>query len=650
MDKGQYRPDIDGLRAVAVISVLIFHAFPTVLPGGFIGVDIFFVISGFLITGIIVRSLKFDRFSLAEFYGRRIRRILPALAVVLFASLALGWRIMLPEEFENLGLHTLASAAFAANLAFWFHADYFNPDAISNPLLHIWSLGVEEQFYLIWPLLLWAVFARNRNMVRTLAMVVGVSFIANLVLTQMAPTAAFYSPFTRAWELGIGGLIALLGTGIQKRLSPSSLNVVGVFGLAAILIGVFVISEELSFPGWWAVLPVAGSGALILAGPETPLSRTILSSPPFVFIGLISYPLYLWHWPLLSFAYLSGGEAPSAMIRAALLVLSIILATITYLALERPIRKLPITFLRSAGIVTPMMAAAVCGIALYITQGVPGRFDFLPSALVVRYDPTEGARHGECWLQKEHAFDAFEADCMPAEDDSVPSLLVWGDSHAARLYPGLVNVFSGEFSLGLLARSSCPPMLDVRGLCDENNDYVLSILKENPPDQVLIFAHWARRYEKVAPLDKKQLARLTAAIDDAVKQLTEIGVKKVLVLGPAPYWESYLPNIVKSKLQENGDTDSIPLWIGAEMLKPVSFQIDGHLKKKNWPKNTQYFSVIDMLCTDKGCRTYTPESNVELTTWDYGHLTTSGATFVARNVQQQMMQSSSGPSSAAGGN
>src|SRR5687767_11476762 len=324
-----YRPDIDGLRAVAVLAVLAFHAFPHAAPGGFAGVDVFFVISGFLISGIILEDLQRGRFSLADFYWRRVRRLFPALILVLLACLALGWLVLLPDEFSRLGKHVAAGAGFIANLAFWREAGYFDWSAELKPLLHLWSLGVEEQYYLVWPLLL--LFFRRW----TLGLIVGIgvlSFALNLYMTAKYPSAAFYLPMTRFWELLVGSFLAWKTT--EGRFG----NLKSACGAMLVIAGLVLLNGERAFPGWWALLPVLGTALLISAGPTAWVNRTILAHPAAVYVGLISYPLYLWHWPLLSFARVVEQGEPGALTKTVLLMASFVLAWATYQFVEKPIR------------------------------------------------------------------------------------------------------------------------------------------------------------------------------------------------------------------------------------------------------------------------------------------------------------------------
>jgi peptidoglycan/LPS O-acetylase OafA/YrhL len=329
----RYRPDIDGLRAIAVMLVVNFHAFPEAMPGGFIGVDIFFVISGFLITGIILRELDQQRFSLLAFYNRRIRRIFPALIVVLCATLVLGWLWMLPAAYAQLSTDVFASAAFFSNIALLLQSGYFDIESGKKPLLHLWSLGIEEQFYLFWPLIL-MLAARWRLSLLAVASVLGVaSFGLNVALIGPDPVATFYLPFTRAWELLAGATLACGWN--QLRHTSAASNWRAAAGVLLIAIAAGVLDSKSAFPGWWTVLPVGGA-ALMLSAPMAWGCRHLLASTAMVRIGLISYPLYLWHWPLLVFFGIVKFAPLTLLERALIVGLSFALAWLTYRLIEIP--------------------------------------------------------------------------------------------------------------------------------------------------------------------------------------------------------------------------------------------------------------------------------------------------------------------------
>jgi peptidoglycan/LPS O-acetylase OafA/YrhL len=349
----QYRQDIDGLRALAVLAVIGFHAFPHIIPGGFVGVDVFFVISGYLITGIIHTGLERGSFSIAAFYARRIRRIFPALIVVFAAILLLGWHVLLDDEFRQLGKHVAAGAAFLSNFVLWNEAGYFDGDSILKPFLHLWSLGLEEQFYILWPLMLMGAFWWKVAPARLAALIALSSFIACLCISGTSSVAAFYSPLTRAWELALGALLALSPKGawlpnsratwlahalmtLRTELYPDKLAWLGLF-----LIGIAVagLDHHTVFPGWWALLPTLGTVALLVAGPQAWVNARLLSHPTMVMIGLISFPLYLWHWPLLSLERIVSARQPSSGSVVVAVLVAFALAWMTYELIEMPVRR-----------------------------------------------------------------------------------------------------------------------------------------------------------------------------------------------------------------------------------------------------------------------------------------------------------------------
>lgn len=369
-----YRADIDGLRAIAVLFVVVYHAFPTLLPGGFIGVDVFFVISGFLISKIIFQEIDANRFSFIDFYSRRIRRIFPALIFIFICCFAFGWFTLLPHEFQQLGKHIASGATFISNFVLWSEAGYFDNTAITKPLLHLWSLGIEEQFYLLWPLVLWLAYKNHVGTIGLIISIVGVSFLLNIIFINSAPVGTFYSPATRVWELLLGALLACHKFfALFSSMRPPRLALFSIGGFGLLFLAVFLIDERKSFPGAWAVLPTLATAALIASGPKAIVNHKVLSNRVLVFFGLISFPLYLWHWPLLSFARIIEGESLTTNARTAILALSIALAWATYIFIEKPIRRGGRAAMKSIALVVTMLAVGYAGFNVYVRDGLPFR-------------------------------------------------------------------------------------------------------------------------------------------------------------------------------------------------------------------------------------------------------------------------------------
>ncbi|MEH2519016.1 peptidoglycan/LPS O-acetylase OafA/YrhL [Bradyrhizobium sp. AZCC 1610] len=371
-----YRPDIDGLRAFAVVSVVLYHAFPKVITGGYVGVDVFFVISGFLISKILFAEITEHRFTFRAFYGRRIRRIFPALAVCLVAVLAFGFISLMPSELAQLGKHVFFGAGFLSNIVLWSESGYFDHAASLKPLLHLWSLGIEEQFYILWPALLWMAFRMKARMGRLLAVLFLASFAINIALSINNIVDDFYLPVSRFWELLAGAGLAWWRPIV---LTSSARSWISFGGLTALLISVALFTPELRFPGWLALLPVAGAVAVILAGREAMVNRIVLSNRAVIFVGLISYPLYLWHWPLISYAYIIRlGKPPTPLMALGLVAASLLLAWATYRFVENPVRFGAHRHRRTQIVAACVAALGACGLAVWTKSGFPERFPLLP--------------------------------------------------------------------------------------------------------------------------------------------------------------------------------------------------------------------------------------------------------------------------------
>jgi len=357
----KYRPDIDGLRAIAVLAVVAFHAFPSWFKGGFIGVDVFFVISGYLISTVIFENLDKETFSFSEFYARRIKRIFPALIIVLIACLVFGWFALLADEYNQLGKHVAAGAGFISNIVFWNESGYFDNVSDTKPLLHLWSLGIEEQFYIVWPFLLWFAWKRNFNILTITVLVCIASFVLNIKGIKQDVVATFYSPETRFWELLSGSLLAWVTlykkdayTNLRNKIDGYLIsiiyrekqeadgntlsNVLSFFGLLLLSYGFWQINKELSFPGKLALVPVLGSVLIITAGTKTWINRTILSNKIAIWFGLISFPLYLWHWPILSFGRIIYNEVPTIRFKLIAVFVSVLFSWFTVQVIEKPFR------------------------------------------------------------------------------------------------------------------------------------------------------------------------------------------------------------------------------------------------------------------------------------------------------------------------
>ena len=504
---GAHRRDIDGLRAIAILTVLGYHARSAWLPGGFVGVDIFFVISGYLISGILFGGLQRSSFSFADFYARRIKRIFPALLLVLVSVSVFGWFALFTDEYQLLGKHVAAGAAFVANFVLWREAGYFDPAAQFKPLLHLWSLGIEEQFYLIWPPLLCLLAWRRIKPLPVLIAITLGSFALNVFWVGAHEARTFYWPATRLWELSLGGILACVHSGEAdaparrpERLGVSGANLIAAVGLALLLVSVGLLSDHQQFPGWRAALPTSGALLLIAAGPRSWINRVLLANPAMVFVGLISYPLYLWHWPLLSFQrLLAGGEEMPATKTLATLALALLLAWLTYRFVEQPIRTSRWRLRPSLALASGATLAGIIGL-LSFAQVIEPRSS--------RYDLEKiiGASglYAYPGPHLEILPDAGSANNQPVrmQGQSSQSVLFMGDSQVEQYYPRidwlLTNHPLETKSVIFSTSGGCPPLPHVHEnhmpQCEGLVERDIALARLPQVDTVVLAANWSRYF------------------------------------------------------------------------------------------------------------------------------------------------------------
>lgn len=526
----KYRPDIDGLRAIAVMSVVLFHAFPSGVPGGFIGVDIFFVISGYLISTIIYSSLERNSFSFAEFYARRIKRIFPALLLVLVSCYAFGWFTLFADEFGQLGKHIAGGAGFISNFVLWNESGYFDTTSEIKPLLHLWSLGIEEQFYIFWPFILWAAWKVRVNTLVATIIILAASFFLNIINVHSYPTETFYFPQSRAWELLFGSVLAYVTIhGYTKHISLRLRNIMSVAGIALLVHGFHAVKNS-GFPGWHAMIPCLGAVLIIMAGQQAWINNKILSSKPFVWLGLISFPLYLWHWPLLTFPRIIEGETPAWCIRAISVALSLILAWLTFYYVEKSLKGSRIklkTLILSVG----MLIMGSVGLATYMLDGIPKR------GSIVKYKEINKqytAITDFSLIQNETCLNRYTFEeakkyfwfCV-TNKDSNPSIVLLGNSYANHLYPGLVKSYPNKTILSI---GTCDPGMPdsstfADGPCSESKpkrqaDFIDGIIKNSGSVKTVIidFHHNPRTMDYF----KKLVSRIS--------YMQEMGIKVVIFI------------------------------------------------------------------------------------------------------------------------
>jgi peptidoglycan/LPS O-acetylase OafA/YrhL len=642
-----YRKDIDGLRAVAVLLVIGFHAFPNYFPGGFVGVDIFFVVSGFLISGLIFSAQQNDSFSFADFYARRIRRIFPSLGIVLAACAIFGWYILTPAEYALLGKGIAASAAFINNFVLLQEHDYFNATAELNPLLHLWSLGIEEQFYLVWPVLMVLAWRKKGGSLAAAKIIFLLSFGLNIVLTMTDRPAAFYLPVTRFWELMLGCILAI---GSFKHLVPSlpgAANrveeVASWIGLALVVLAVLLINSRVAFPGWWALLPTFGAALLIFAGGNVWLNHRVLGSPLLVYIGLISYPLYLWHWPILTFVRLFRVKEPTALMKGSCIVLAFILADLTYRFVEKPLRFGPTArSLKTAYSAAALAVIAIVGLALNRVDGLPLRFPVETQNMFRDYsiEARSAARARGCFLNPDNLSSQFDR-CDQHGRPEEKKIVVWGDSHAAHLVPGLDNLAKSlHFNLIQYTVSSCPPLFSFETAahqkkCSDAYDIVAEKIAALRPHSVIMAASWFQYY---MPSDG---GRIDESIRATVERLKSMGVQRIVGVGQFPHWTAspqrilgriYSPfaGLLNSVPQQVHDNKSLVVW-GA-------FDVERRLEAAFLGAGATFISPKATLCYDNGCHLLVPGSDGAPVGWDRNHLTVPASVHFIRANERAILE------------
>lgn len=531
-----YRADVDGLRAVAILPVVAFHAGLSWLPGGFVGVDVFFVISGYLIGAQVFRQSTSGTFRYLSFYARRLRRIVPALIALLVIFLAIGFLLLTPDELRELGKETVAAVFGASNLVFFLQADYFAPAADLTPLLHTWSLGVEEQFYIVLPILA-AVFIRvsKSSATKPLLVVTVLSMAASIVVTQTNPQAAFYLLPTRFWELSLGALIATTGIATSPKLRGALGQMVGLGGATLVVVAMVAYRPEIPFPGAFALLPTIGA-AMIIAARSSWLNGTILSNPVAVFIGKISYSWYLWHWPLFYFSHVLGIEG--AMASWILAALSFGLAVLSWRFVEQPFRRR--RGLADGPVVLRYVIAIACvaalGTLVFLQNGFINR---LPTDARIAAEDARRSQDDPCMLRR-GSVDVAPAGCQYATT-SGPTLAVIGDSHGASISPGFEKAAASQgLAFRQLTKTLCtaqwgyanvtPGLPDFPDECAEYQRLAFQQVEDDPNIKVVVLAaRWSAEQDLLAASDGSAVG-LETAMDSTLTRLQKLGKKVVLVM------------------------------------------------------------------------------------------------------------------------
>jgi peptidoglycan/LPS O-acetylase OafA/YrhL len=720
-DGHRIRNDIEGLRAIAVLSVLINHAFPKWLPGGFAGVDIFFVISGYLIGRHLLQDIRAGRFSFLRFYAKRARRIFPALTLLLISVWIAGWLLISAPEFEALGRHIVTGAFFSNNFLLWSESGYFDTTALDKPLLHLWSLGIEEQFYLIVPALLWIGTKGTTGSIRWVARLGGLSLLAGVILGDFDFPSSFYLLHTRFWELAVGVVLAQvelravayakhaeaiqsaskrdiaeilvfslavafcalvgIGSGDMRWEWNAVLGQIGL-GLAfltAIAICVLTIRYErreewnklnswfarhsvrfaaagsaagsilivtsmaklnsADWPGAKTLLPVLGAAFVIAAGPTAAFNK-LLAKRSMAFIGGISYPLYLWHWPLLVF-YRLQNPRPRAMEWAMLLAATLALSWLTKIVVEEPVRFGKLGFAvfkppRISLVILALVCAGFLGWRAIATDGSPTRFPPTLRAVAEwsEHNPDEQWRIGRCYY---HPGDdkAFSRECSPSKRPDVPLMLLWGDSHAADLYSGLMELESTTtFDIAQWTSAGCPPTVkpfssEFRN-CSQRRGAAMTKLGQLKPDIVVLGGAWELYLESGQTPDE-----IINTLSETIRWLKAQKANRVVIFGPGPTWMTSLP-VDLFRFMARSRSNEIPERLGS--VSDAIWNLDTAMAALAAAENVQYVSVVNFFCDKTGCLTVgdRTQSRPDLLYRDRDHVTVSGSKLLVAHSRSQL--------------
>lgn len=640
----KYRSDIDGLRALAVLPVILFHAGFTIFSGGYVGVDVFFVISGYLITGILLEDIKNGTFSIRDFYERRSRRILPALTVVMLVCIPAAQLWLTPKDLQEFYESVMAVSTFTSNILFMTQSGYFDTAAELRPLLHTWSLAVEEQYYIFFPLLLLGTW---RFGVKTVVCILGLIFVLSLTLAHWGsankPTEAYYLLLTRAWELMVGAFAAFyVAAGRPRDVNSKTASWLALSGFAAILISVFVYTDATPFPSLYTLLPVIGAVLIILFSARDTLSFRILSLAPVVFIGQLSYSAYLWHQPLLAFAKYRSLDEPPTLLMAGVVIASLALSYITWKFVETPFRKRH-THLKWYGLLLLIMISGAA-IGRYMAAA-PGVIDEKVRHLVAP-ERMFDSQAEQCTLEKDEPY--AQPACLAGYTESKRNMFLLGDSLAQSIYPELRDKLASRgINLMLLAYIRCVPLIDEEKLqtyksdnsylkrhiserCSHNKQQVNEILSRYPVERVLVL-NYLQNW--ITDSKGRSFSDFESLYFDSL-----VGIKQqypTTLLGILPHWPSGLPQIMASELKNHAAED-LPIY-SARGVSVTQAALDAALAQKANNIGVEYISILRDQCQGNACQRYVVQGDQYFAmNYDGIHLTRQGAARISNYLSQQL--------------
>ncbi|MDO9150113.1 MAG: acyltransferase family protein [Methylotenera sp.] len=619
----KYRSEIDGLRALAVTSVILFHAGLKAVSGGYVGVDIFFVISGFLITTIILSEIQAGNFSIANFYERRVRRILPALFFVMLVCVPFAWVVLSPYDMKYFSKSLAYVSIFLSNTIFYKQSGYFDAATELKPLLHTWSLGIEEQYYVFFPLILILLWRYARNYIlHALTAIFIISLLYAQYKVQVKPAAAFYLLQSRIWELMAGSISAVLVNKDLYGMQTGKLkNPLSIAGFILVLIAIFGFDKATPFPSFYTLIPILGTVLIILFGTEKTLIARLFSFRPIVGVGLISFSAYLWHQPIFAFYRHQSYLEPSLIEMFILICAVLILAILTWKYIEQPFRNR--NFLNRKQIFTIALIVSLgfisFGLVGYYNNGFLSRLSQNEQAINDYRNHGGDWRRGSCFLGLEPDNVSYVPECF-ANGDQRQTILLWGDSHAAALYSGLRKKTD---QLTQLTAAGCPPVLNddydvskTNKKCVAANKLVSQFVKNKKPGKIFLHAVWD------GYTDEKILIGLGQTLNFIQSVSPE---SKVYIIGLVPQWKPTLPDVA---LRKHVSLDK-ETYLKMPLYNKL-YQLEEKIKVVSDQHNVSYISPFARMCQLDQCLAVGRVDNrFALTAFDYGHLTEEGADILA---------------------
>ena len=629
--KFKYRPEIDGLRAIAVISVIIYHAAfeiiikdqtYRILPGGYLGVDVFYVISGYLISFLILEKINSNKFNFFDFYERRARRLLPTLFLVIFLSIVAGYLLMMPNQLKDLSGSALSSLFFLSNFWFFLTDNYFADSSSLKPLLHTWSLSIEEQFYILFPPILYFLYRKRFKGLKYIFLLL---FFGSLLFSSLGSfyfkNLNFYMLPSRIWELLIGALIAY--EHLNKKFSEkrvTSNNSISFLGIVFIILPFFLFNNSTPHPSIFTSFTILGTAIIIYNYNYNGYIFKILSSKFFVGTGLISYSLYLWHYPIFAFKQVKS-ENLSEFDKVELIILTIILSILSYFFVEKPFRNRELISRKFFTIFISTFLIFLTLICFYIFKynGLPQRYSKeIMNLINFNYNYKEIYQSGTCHIENKKVLkDIYFKNCKINLNTNKNNIFLWGDSLAAHLYPGINHKYGNKYNIWQRTTDACKPLTNNSTEknsdpnCKKINEFILNEIKELKPKKVFIAGFWS--YKDLND------------IEETIKKLKKNDIKSIYLVGPSIRWQDPLPKILLKKYRIS---KKIPNYL-SDKNHQNNFDLDNEFQNFANKNSIRYVSLIKILCKDDlTCLAKVGDGPDGITNWDENHFTKKASIYI----------------------